>query len=134
MDVTDVLQECGPHDIMPRFQCWRERTVPAALQGESRFKNKPAPCRCVVPPRLPNRLLAMRQATRSCCEGIDSLRHHLGGFRGTRGSNNTMMNLCKEAVHAFDWRVLTAQGPTVVQAKAFIRLATMLQPILRTTS
>ena len=80
MGVTDVLQERGPHDIMPRFHRWQERTVPAALQGQSRFKRKPAPCRCVVARNVPNRLTALRQATRSCCACIDSLRHNLGSF------------------------------------------------------
>ena len=80
--VSDVREERGPHDIMPRFLRWTETTVPAALQGESRFLRRPAPCRCRVPPRLPNRLKALRQAARSCHACIELLRRNLDLYFG----------------------------------------------------
>ena len=63
---ADVQAGRGPQEVMPRFLRWTERETPAALQGERRFARAPAPCRCVVPGTLPNRLQAMRQGAQSC--------------------------------------------------------------------
>ena len=48
--VNDVKSGLGPHDVMPRFLIkQKESHTPAFLQGESRFKQPPSPCRCIAP-------------------------------------------------------------------------------------
>ena len=131
--VADVREGRGPRDVLPRYVRWAETAPPRELQGERRFCTAPAPCRCQVPPSLPNRLRALRQASRSCSAFLQSLRAALEDFSGARGASDHMLALGRDAALALNWGDLTSKPPTREQHLAFLRLARALKPALQRT-
>ena len=128
--IADLREGRGPRDVLPRFARWAENAPPPALAGERRFTGAPAPCRCKVPTSLPNRLRALRQASRSCAAFLESLRATLEEFTGARGASEHMLALGRDAALALNWEDLVSRPPTREQYLAFLRLARSLKPAL----
>ena len=131
--IADLREGRGPRDVLPRFARWAENAPPPALAGERRFTGAPAPCRCKVPTSLPNRLRALRQASRSCAAFLESLRAALEEFTGARGTSEHMLALGRDAALALNWEDLVSRPPTREQYLAFLRLAKSLKPALAGT-
>ena len=102
-----------PRDVLPRFcRVKLEVAPPPGLQGEmGRFAKAPAACRCVAPPRLLNRLRALRQASRSLGVLISMLREEIGAVLSRKGVNDGMLQVMEHACVCFDWPVLVASAP-----------------------
>ena len=112
----------------------KEKRQPLELQGMSRFREKLAPCRCVVPQLLPYSSREVLEALYEVQCFVKRVLYHVEAYAlGSMGVNQHMRAMREAHFKCWDFQFLLRKNPTKEHYEAFLEVVERLFPILRMT-